>query len=147
MIQVRNLTERGRYLVALLLMLLVAVAFAMAQPETPPATEPVLPFFPPVIYFGVLALGMLGHWAKGFTRGSIAEGLGAYLLTNMGQTVSAIVANIGALMLLWKTSPTDMWPVSGFAVWTVFMTAYVGNSALNGTGSFVTRAAKPPSGG
>lgn len=129
-----RLTPRGWAFLCLVLMVTIFAFQAIAQEEAPaPAITDV-----PIILYVPLLLGMLGHWIKGFSRGTITVSLWQYALQNLGQTFSAIGTAIVAFNGMYLLNPAA-YPLNIGGLFGVFLIGYTSDSLLNGTGSFIKK--------
>ena len=123
-------------LITVLLISLTFIVFSQTEGElTPPpegASFPLWAFLP-------LFFGMLLHWGKGFTRGTITSSLGNYIIDNISLTISALTVGVGQLITAWATAPTLFETNPYFVVWTIFLMGYGSDSALNGSGPFIKK--------
>lgn len=129
-----RLTPRAWSLLALVVMIGLCVFQAFAQDGTPtPAITDV-----PVLLYAPLIVGMLAHWLKGFSRGTITVSLWQYVLQNLGQTFSAIGTAIVAFNGMYLLNPAA-YPLNFGGLFGVFLIGYTSDSILNGTGSFIKK--------
>lgn len=122
----------------IIVLLQVVILIAFGQTDTTNTVNPMIAGFPGWFLIP-LFLGMAFHWLKGYTRGTIGSGLGNYIMDNIGQTVSAIVAAVGQLVTMWATNAGlfETTPIS--AMWIVFLIGYGSDSLLNGSGPFIKK--------
>lgn len=85
----------------------------------------------PIMYFIPLFLGMLFHWLKGYTKGTIGSNLWDYILTNLGMTITAIVVAVGQLITAWTTSPQLFTGTPIATGWFIFLMGYGSDSMFN----------------
>lgn len=132
-----RVTIRFCMLVLFIVMLVFHINILWAQ-DALPAVDQTFPIWLLIPLF----IGMLAHWLKGYVRGSISTNIWQYFISNLGQTVSAVVAAVGQLFGAWAagTVPVD---AGIFAMaWAVFNIGYVSDSTLNGSGPFIKPKSK-----
>lgn len=109
----------------ILLVVLVTTVFSQD------ATTITAPGFPALMLVPLL-LGMFAHWAKGYQRGTITVNLKDWILSGIGQTITAVIGAVGQLIAVWTANPSMFEPFQFTMAWTVFLMGYASDSALNG---------------
>lgn len=129
-----SLTPRAWSLVVLVMLIGLCIFQAIAQDATPtPAITDV-----PALLYVPLIVGMVAHWLKGFSRGTITVTLWQYALQNLGQTFSAIGTAIVAFNGMYLLNPAA-YPLNFGGLFGVFLIGYTSDSLLNGTGPFIKK--------
>lgn len=95
--------------------------------------------FPNVLLIPLFA-GMIAHWCVAYFRGKIATGLFDYVVTNFGQTLTAVASTLGGLMSAFYAAPEafhpTILPLQILLYISVFLGGYTGDSVFNGIGSY-----------
>lgn len=121
-------TARVLY-VATMIACLVGVAFAQGGDTA--STDYGLT--PPIWTILIGFLGFVLHWYSEWKEGQHDLNFVAYMWTAPSKTVTAIVAWLAQMELVWKTAPASLAEFSIGAIIIALNTGYVSDSAFNGT--------------
>jgi len=125
-----------KFLVLVLALVVITItALAQSDPADPPGTF--VQKFPSVVLLIPLYLGMLGHWIKGFTRGTIPVNWWVWLTDNIGLTIGAMIAAIVQLVGFYQLTPGILDAGGASAWWIVFLMGYGADSLMNSNGKLI----------